>query len=223
MIRMTSLALIACLAAQVVVATPLAHAQGSADVETRARTYFENGRRLSAEGRYAEALAEFSGGYELSRRPLFLFNMGECARAMGETARAREYYERYLREDPSGDLAAQAKSRLAALPGGKPAAPPTPTPPKPSPTPTPTPVVVPTRAAPKPVPTTPAEPPAEPQARPDLVPPPPSDDIDDGGRPFWKRPGVWIGVGIGAALIGGAIILYATRDSGDPYDVDFTK
>lgn len=92
------------------------------DLEAAARGYFERGVKLYQEQRYLEALAEFSAGYELSRRPLFLFNMGECARLAKQPERAKEYYERYLREEPTGKFAETATARLAAM-GVKPAGP----------------------------------------------------------------------------------------------------
>lgn len=88
-----------------------------ASLEAAAKAHFERGQSLSAQSRFAEALAEFSAGYELSRKPLFLFNMAECARQAGDRARARANYERYLAEDPAGRLADTAQSRLMELGG----------------------------------------------------------------------------------------------------------
>ncbi|MFH0903213.1 MAG: hypothetical protein V2A73_21500 [Pseudomonadota bacterium] len=84
-------------------------------LQAKAKVHFEVGQKLVAEGRFVEAKAEFSAGYELSHRPLFLFNMAECARLSSDKARARELYERYLLEDPQGKLAAMARERLAEL------------------------------------------------------------------------------------------------------------
>jgi tetratricopeptide (TPR) repeat protein len=92
----------------------------SASADAHAKEAFKKGEALFRAGRYLEALAQFSGGYELSQRPLFLFNMGECARKLGQTERARAYYERYIAADKGGKLVALAAKRVAEL-GGKPA------------------------------------------------------------------------------------------------------
>jgi tetratricopeptide (TPR) repeat protein len=85
------------------------------DPLAKAKTHFAEGDRLAKAHRYDEAIPHFQEGYELSRRPVFLFNMGECARLAGDPARARASYQRYLEEDPHGPLAATAKTRLAGL------------------------------------------------------------------------------------------------------------
>ncbi len=95
-----------------------------AGLDSSAKTHFELGQTYSSAGRYVEALAEFSAGYELSRKPLFLFNMAECARLAGDPARARINYERYLAEDPQGKLAPTARDRLSQLADGTPPEPP---------------------------------------------------------------------------------------------------
>ncbi|MEM9193683.1 MAG: tetratricopeptide repeat protein [Myxococcota bacterium] len=90
------------------------HAQPETD--SLAREHYERGVALVEEAEYRDALHQFAAGYELSERPLFLFNMAECARELGEVARARRLYEDYLREDPDGRMRAAAERRLEGLP-----------------------------------------------------------------------------------------------------------
>lgn len=99
--------------------------------EKRGRAHYEKGKELVDAGRYAEALVELTRGYELTGRPLFLFNMAECARALGDTAQARDWYERYLAAEANGPFANAARARLVEL---------TP-PPAPAPEPAPSPVI----------------------------------------------------------------------------------
>lgn len=174
-------------------ATPVA-----ASHDARAKSYFETGRSLGARGRYGEALAEFSAGYELSRRPLFLFNMAECARALGDDTRAREHYERFVREVPTGDLADVARKRLAALPPA-PVAPDLvrPTPPRTL-----------TGLAPGDVAAGASVPPVQVQ----LAAMPAREARDDGGS-VWRSP--WLWAGAGAVLLTGSIVLYAATRPGD--------
>jgi hypothetical protein len=83
--------------------------------EAEARAHFERGTAHYKDGRYLEARAEFAAGYELSHRPMFLFNMAECSRLRGDLDIARDTYERYLRADPNGSNAELARQRLTAL------------------------------------------------------------------------------------------------------------
>jgi len=111
----------------------VASAQPKEDARAAAaKAYFERGDAHFKAGRYLEARAEFSAGFELSRRPLFLFNMAECSRLNGDADIARETYERYLLAEPNGGQAALARQRLAAL-SARPAGPAKPEPSKPEP------------------------------------------------------------------------------------------
>jgi len=121
------------LAPQVAVAEPAAPPNS----EALAKDHYERGAKLFADKSYIAALGEFAAGYELVRRPMFLFNMGECARLAGDRDEARSYYQRYLATEPSGKYAQLAQQRLdliaAEAAGAKPAAPP----PAPAPAPAP--------------------------------------------------------------------------------------
>jgi tetratricopeptide (TPR) repeat protein len=83
--------------------------------DEQARAHFQRGQELANQGKYPQAYLEFEAGYRQSHRPLFLFNLGESARAFGDAARARAAYQRYLEEDPSGPMVASARARLTDL------------------------------------------------------------------------------------------------------------
>jgi hypothetical protein len=85
------------------------------DLTGAAKAHFERGQTLSTEGRLAEARAEFVAGFDLSRRPAFLFNAAECSRLLGDAESAGTDYRRYLELEPDGKLAAIARQRLVAL------------------------------------------------------------------------------------------------------------
>ncbi len=188
------------------------------DRETISKDYFERGQKLIGEKKYLDALAAFSAGYELSRRPLFLFNMAESARFAGDVTRAKELFARYLQEDPNGKLAATARQRLAALGGTTQAARPTPTP-----TPanaTPSSFTPPARRA-EPAPTTRSEPVAA-----SAIPTPRDAAASYEARqpvrdaysppappPLYKRPVFWVGVGAAAALVTTVAILATSGGS----------
>jgi tetratricopeptide (TPR) repeat protein len=200
---------------------PQVHAQtraaSVASQQARARAYFEQGKKLSAAGRHAEALVEFSLGYELSKRPAFLFNMAECARAIGDSVRARSLYERYLNEAPKGDLSDLAKKRLQGLA-------PAPAPEVPAEA---RPARAEVRLAPVPVPqpvaeiATPQAPPVDvrPSVRLESAPLPRADliavpDRDTGRkRSVWRSP--WLWAGVGAVVVTSSLLIYAaSRDGG---------
>lgn len=100
-----------------------ADAKPTAAGDAAGRAHFQRGQRLSASGQYAAAYREFAAGYAATKRPLFLFNMGEAARAGGDAAKACDAYLEFLRVDPKSALAATARTRLAEL--GRGAEPPT--------------------------------------------------------------------------------------------------
>ncbi len=88
-----------------------AHAQE----DGRARRHYETAQAHVAAERYSEAYAEFSLGYELSRRAAFLFNMAECALHAGLRDQARTDYGRYLAQVPTGSMSDTARQRLSEL------------------------------------------------------------------------------------------------------------
>lgn len=92
-----------------------ARSPSDADMD-RARAHFAAGQTAVDEGLYGEAYAQFAAGYSLSRRPLFLFNMAECARENGRAEAARNDYQRYLDAEPGGSMAEVARVRLSELP-----------------------------------------------------------------------------------------------------------
>lgn len=90
-------------------------AQEGSEAEHQARAHFEAGRRLVEAESFLAARTEFQRGFEYSLRPLFLFNMAECARELGDSGAARREYSEYLRIEPDGDFSRLATRRLRAL------------------------------------------------------------------------------------------------------------
>ncbi|MDB4964368.1 MAG: hypothetical protein JWN44_57 [Myxococcales bacterium] len=109
------------LAAALLVACGSARAQAQApgqagDDVARARTHFEAGRALYQLGNYTEAVREFAAGYQLAPRPQFLLNLGQCYRKLDDLTKAREMYQRYLRDAPASDPErAQAQAVLVEI------------------------------------------------------------------------------------------------------------
>jgi hypothetical protein len=191
------------------VATPV-WADQAAD-EAKAKGHFDRGQTLYAEGRYREARAEFSSGYDLSGKAAFVFNMAECSRLVGDIALARVHYKTYLAKEADGKLAPLAKQRLRELgvdePSGGPTRPVTPPP---------------STTAAKPVVT----------QKPATIPSPgevaarrEGTGSSIGGlehrepKPLWKKWPFWAAVG-GGVVATSAIIYVATRSDGGA-DIDW--
>jgi hypothetical protein len=175
-----------------------AYADGTDPLADAAKTHYEQGQTLYAAGRFAEARAEFLAGFELSKKPAFLFNAAECARLLGDTRVARDGYNRYLELEPNGRLAMLAMQRLSEL-GPSPSSSP-----EPAPTPAPTPPVV----IPAPSPTTTPQPAAVPPAAITTTRVTPVDDEPSNTAQIERDVGIGL-AGTGAALVvTGAIFGY---------------
>jgi hypothetical protein len=113
---------------------------------------FKEGRKLYQVGEYRRALEEFKQAYLAREDPVFLFNIAQCYRLLGESREALTFYRRYLGAAPEAanrpeveklihDLESKSSPVEPAAPA--PTAPqpaPMPPPQPPAPTPEPTPV-----------------------------------------------------------------------------------
>lgn len=90
----------------------LASAQGS---DAEARALFNAGEIAYSEGRWESALAYFERAYEMSHRPILLFNIGSSAEHLRRDEIALEAFRRYLAEIPDAGNRAAVASRIAIL------------------------------------------------------------------------------------------------------------
>ncbi|HVZ87968.1 MAG TPA: PEGA domain-containing protein [Polyangia bacterium] len=134
---------------------------------TEAKDDFESAQTLFVRGEYDDAAAKFLEAYNKKPFPAFLFNVAVSYEKAKKLDKAKEYFERYLREDPNASDAAQVKLRLDVL--GQLLAPPPPPPAAPA-----APEAAPgAPAAPGTAPAAPGAPPPPPPAAPPAVAPPP--------------------------------------------------
>ena len=80
-------------------APSVAHAKppakdGTAD--SMARDLYKEGDSAYAEGRYEDALGAFQQAYDLSKRPLLLYNIGNALERLGRLAESADALEKYL-------------------------------------------------------------------------------------------------------------------------------
>jgi hypothetical protein len=120
-----------------------------------AKEEFQTAQNFFVRGEYEAAAGKFLEAYNRKAYPAFLFNVAVSYEKAKQLEKAKEYFEKYLQEDPNASDAAQVKLRLDVI--GKLLAPPA------------APVTPPPAAGTAPATETPA-PPAAPAAAPPPVP-----------------------------------------------------
>ncbi|HUB08825.1 MAG TPA: tetratricopeptide repeat protein [Myxococcales bacterium] len=85
----------------------------SPTARAEARQLFEKGSAAYSTGRYDVALDDFSRAYGLAPIPGFLFNIGECQRALHHWGPAAASFRQYLTEHPNAKNADTARGALA--------------------------------------------------------------------------------------------------------------
>jgi len=184
-------------------------ADDRADVR-RALAHFERGERLFKVSRYREALEEFKEAFVIKEDPVFLYNIAQCHRLLGERTEALTFYRRYLAASPESRNRPEVERRIRELESARAAGEP-PTAPPPATVTPPTPVApVPPPDAPRssPSPALPAVPAAAVSAS-------PRQDEDAGGRPIYARWWFWTIVGVAVAA-GVTSAIVATRPAKEP-------
>ncbi|HLK93511.1 MAG TPA: PEGA domain-containing protein [Polyangia bacterium] len=152
-----------------------------------AKESFETAQTFFVRGEYDAAAAKFLEAYNRKPYPAFLFNVAVSYEKGKQLEKAKEYFERYLKEDPNASDAAQVRLRLDVIgkllapPPAPPAAATPPAPGTPAPDAPGTPPA--TGAAPPPAGTPPAPvaPAAPAPPPPAATPPPVLPDIDTKG------------------------------------------
>ena len=154
---------------------------------------YREGKEAFDAGRLQEALAAFTRAHALSGLPELLINMAQCERGLGRPQEALRLFERFIAEAPDHRLRPAAErtlEELRAIPV-TPADAPTSFTAEPTPKPQQT---VPAQALGAPSSDTPPEPPA-----------------GSGGKTW-----LWVGLGVGAALVTGGVIYAVTRPPPPP-------
>lgn len=83
--------------------------------ELAARGLFDEGSSAYAEGNYEHALASFQRSYELSRKPVLLYNVGMVLDRLRRDEEAIAAYQRYLNELPTAENRAAVERRVLLL------------------------------------------------------------------------------------------------------------
>ncbi len=81
----------------------------------RAKVRFELGRSHYRLGEYEQAIHEFEEGYKLSPQPLFLYNIAQSARRIGQLPKALEFYRKFLAIDPKAPERREVEQHIAEI------------------------------------------------------------------------------------------------------------
>lgn len=86
-----------------------------AQSDDEARIHFEAARSYYQHGQFEEALREFQTAYQLSPRPLLLYNIGMCNRELGRWQESISAFEQYLQELPNATDADVVRRRIEQM------------------------------------------------------------------------------------------------------------
>lgn len=101
-------------------AQPAAPPPAAAPQISRARDLYAAAEAAIADGRFDDAIRDYSAAHDLSRDPALLYKLGRAHERAGRCEAALGYYGRYLREGkPAPQFVATTRQRIAAC-GGHP-------------------------------------------------------------------------------------------------------
>ena len=186
-----------------------AYAQDDAEM---ARAHYSKGTRLYQVGDYRQALDEFKAAHVAKPDSAFLYNIAQCHRQLGDFEQAVTLYKRYLVASPNAANRVEVERRVAEIEAELAArkrqgAVQAPAPPAPAPVVAPPVLGAPAPSSPAPSPFAPQAAPAPAAGSPGLAVQPVA--VAAVAQPEPPRSSLrtlrWIGVGVTAALAGGAI------------------
>jgi hypothetical protein len=100
------------------VASTRAWADRSLDRPTKreARERLDEGNRLYKTGKWEDAIREYEAGAKIEAKPVFDYNLGQCARKRGDYQAALLYYDRFLiKGQPDGEVLAAVQAFMAEM------------------------------------------------------------------------------------------------------------
>ena len=176
-------------------------AHAGAETVSRAKALYESGTSHYNLNEFDDALHDFKEAYRVRPDPVFLFNIAQCYRQLGDPKAAASFYRSYRRELPDAPNRVEVDRLIAEMDHTEPRA------------------VAPARRAHE-EPQAAAPPPAAPTASAPSVAPAPAATSNDAlvvqsapttaresRKPLVKRAWFWATLVAGAAVVGGAIAI----------------
>lgn len=80
-----------------------------------AQQHFDRGAKLYNLGHFQEAIGDFEKAYDLDPSPIFLFNIAQSHRQLGNKERALFFYRRYLEQAPNAGNRDDVEKRMKDL------------------------------------------------------------------------------------------------------------
>src|SRR5687768_15876190 len=108
--RWTSMAVVAM--GWLLATAPAARADSRSD---KARAHFEKGTSFYNLAHFKDALGEFESGYLEKADPVFIYNIAQCHRQMGNIGEALRFYRTYLRSAPKAPNRVEVERRIKDL------------------------------------------------------------------------------------------------------------
>jgi tetratricopeptide (TPR) repeat protein len=178
--------------------------------QSKAMEHFREGRKLYQISDYRAALQEFKRAFLFKEDAVFLYNIAQCHRQLGEREEALTFYRRYVAAAPDAQNRAQVERIISELQSPRPAPAPPPVAAPPPPPPAPRSVAAPPPSAPLALETRPRPPaPSAP-----LI-PAQGDRSEPEPTPLYRRWWFWTLLGAAAAGAAGAVLL-PRRHAADP-------
>jgi tetratricopeptide (TPR) repeat protein len=115
--RISGFAIAAALALVVALAPRAAHADDP--LKPAAKVRFDAGVKLTNAARYDDAIHEFQAAYEIDPNPVLFYSLAVAERLAGRCPVAVDYYERFLRSNPSRERTEAARAGIELCSGAR--------------------------------------------------------------------------------------------------------
>ncbi len=90
-------------------------ARADSTAADNAQVHFDRGAKLYNLGHFQEAITDFEKAYDLDPSPIFLFNIAQSHRQLGNKERALFFYRRYLEQAPNAANRDDVERRMKDL------------------------------------------------------------------------------------------------------------
>jgi hypothetical protein len=90
-------------------------AEAAPDVTRKAREAFQEGTALFNLGKFDKAIEKWEEGYQAKPDPIFLYNIAQAYRLIGENEKALFFYRNYLRNSPSAPNREEVEDKMQKL------------------------------------------------------------------------------------------------------------